>query len=133
MPRTAVVPQVLDRIDASYEGRGQLAERRERPVLGAEGERRPDLGGLLALERRIDRQLALPLERHALAIEEPRAEKVSEQLAQLVGVEAHVRIADGRAVGRQDADRFRAGPVRGRIHLHSRVEDAESIGDEVER
>ena len=95
----------------------------------AQRERGADLGGLLPLEGRIDRELALALQGHAFAVEPPGTDHVSKELAQLRGVEADVGIAHGRAVGIQDADRRGAGPVRGRVHFSSWVGDAESIGD----
>jgi len=54
---------------------------------------------------------------------------VPKELAELLGIEAHIGIADGCAVGLQDADRRGAGPVRGRVQFSSWVGDAESIGD----
>ncbi len=133
VPGPPVIPEVLDGVDAADQCGGELAERGEGPVLGSERERRAHLGGLLPLERRIDRELALALQRHALAIEPPGTDHLPKELAQLLGVEAHVRIAHGRAVGLQDADRRGAGPVRGRVHFSSWVGDAESIGDEPQR
>jgi hypothetical protein len=53
---------------------------------------------------------------------------VPEELTQLRRLEAHVDVADGTAVGGEDADRLGAGPMRGLVHSSSMVEDAESIG-----
>ena len=76
-----------------------------------------DLRGLLALEARVDGQLALTLQGDAFAVEAPRQDHPAEQLAEPGGVEPDVRIADGGAVGSEDALRRRAGPVRGRLLL----------------
>ena len=72
VPRPAVVLEVLDDVDASHDRRRELAERREHEVVGTERERAADLRRLLALERRVDGELALALERPALAVEPPR-------------------------------------------------------------
>ena len=56
-------------VDASHDGRRELAERREHEVVGTQRERAADLRRLLAFERRVDGELSLALERPALAVE----------------------------------------------------------------
>ena len=131
----AVVLEVLDRVDASDERDRQLAEGREHEIVVAERQRGADLRGLLALGPGVDGQLALALQRDALAVEPPRQDHPAEELAERRGVEADVGdVADRRAVGREDAGvpsrssaRAAAGAVRPRLKLLAM--DAERIGD----
>ena len=108
----------------------QLPERREDEIVGPQGERRADLGGLLALERGIDGQLALALQRHAFAVQPAGEHHPAQQLSQFGGVQADVGIADRGAVGRDEAERLAPAPgiVRGQ-GFSSNAGNAESIGD----
>ena len=126
----AVVLDVLDGVDAPDQRDRQLAERREDEVVGPQGERRADLGGLLTLERRIDGELALPLERHALAVQATREHHPAQQLSKVAGRQADVGVADRRAVGCDEAERLASAPGidRGQ-RFSSNAGDAESIGD----
>ena len=105
--------QVLDRVYPADECHGQLSERREHEIVGAQGEGGPDLGGLLAFERGIDGQLALSLQGHALAIQPSRQDHPAQQLSELVGLEADICVADGSAVGRDESERLAAAPCIG--------------------
>ena len=69
VPRPAVVLQVLDGVDAPDQRDGELAERRPDEIELPQGERAPDLRGLLSLEPGVDGQLALALERNAFAVQ----------------------------------------------------------------
>jgi hypothetical protein len=125
-----VVLHVLDRVDTSDECHRQFPERGEDEIVGPKGERGPDLGGLLALERGIDGQLALALQRHALLVEPPGEDHPTQQLSQFGGVKADIRIPDRGAVGLEQAERLAPAPwiVRGQ-GFSSNAGNAESIGD----
>ena len=89
-----------------------------------------DLGGLLTLERRIDGELALALERHALAVQAARQHHPAQQLSKVAGRQADIGVADRRAVGCDEAERLASAPRidRGQ-RFSSNAGDAESIGD----
>src|SRR5204863_4134806 len=72
VPGATVILEVGDGIDATRQGGGELSKRREREVVTLQRECAADLRRLLALERRIDREMALALQRDALAVEPPR-------------------------------------------------------------
>ena len=117
VPRAPVVLEVLDRIDAPQQRDRQLAEGRPHEIGVAERPRGADLRGFLALVTRVDGQLALALQRDALAIEPARQDHPSVELAERRGVEGVGDGADRRAVGREDLPGFRAAPVRGRLRV----------------
>ena len=89
-----MVLEVLDGVDSPDESGRQLPERGEDEVIGSQGRRRTDLGGLLSLEARVDGQLALTLKRDAFAIQPAGQEHPPKQLLQLVRAQADVGISD---------------------------------------
>ena len=106
-----MVREVLHRVDASHERRGQLSEGREHEVVDPERHRAADLRGFLAFESGVDGQLALALQGDALSVEPPREHHVPEHRPQLVGLETHVGVAHRGAVRGQHAHRPGAAPV----------------------
>ena len=92
------------------QGDGQLAEGREDEIVHSQSEGRSDLGGLLAFEGGVDGQLALALQGHAFAIQATGEDHPAQQLSQLVERETDIGVADGRAVGRDEAERLAAAP-----------------------
>ena len=129
MPGPAVIREVLDGVHASDERGGQLPERREDEVVGAEGERAADLRRLLAFEPGIDGELALALQRDALAIQAPRQDHPSEQL--VAGRRPEPRHRCRRPRSRPAPASGGAAPhLRCPVHRPpSRPPTAESIGD----
>src|SRR6266566_862179 len=103
VPGAAVVLQVLDGVDAPDQRDGELAERRPDEIELPQGERAPDLRRLLSLEPGVDGQLALALERDALAVQAAGEDHPAQQLSELLGREPDVGVADRGAVGREDA------------------------------
>src|SRR5207249_6924874 len=130
VPGAAVVPEVLHRIDSPNDRGGELAERWENEVLGTEREGRPDLGGLLALEGRIDGQLALPLQRDALTVEAPGKNHPAQEVPELVVRESDVEVIGGGAVDRHQPERL---GLLGHMPFTPSAATAESIGDGCER
>src|SRR4249920_1043813 len=104
VPRPAVVLEVLDDVDAPHDRRRELAERGEHEVVGAERERAADLRRLLALERRVDREFALALERPAFAVQPSRTDHQPQELAALVLGQSHLDVPDRGAIGRDEPD-----------------------------
>ena len=95
---------------------------------------RADLRGLLALERRVDGQLALALQRDALPVEPPGQDHPAQQLAELLRLQADVGVADRGAVGRDEAERLGPAPLGSFVaRFSSNAGDAESIGDAARR
>ena len=108
-----MVLQVLDGVDAPDQRDGELAERRPDEIELPQGERAPDLRGLLSLEPGVDGQLALALERDAFAVQAAGEDHPAQQLSELLGREPHVSVTDRGAVGREDAHGLGPGPMLG--------------------
>ena len=84
VPGRPVEVKVFAQVDAADHRRPELAVRGEDPVLLGQGERRPDLRGLLSDQRRVHGQLALPLERRRLEVGPPDQRHQPVQRAQVV-------------------------------------------------
>ncbi len=93
VPGPAVVLEILDLVDAAGDRCRQFPERGEDEILGPERERAPDLSRLLSFERRVDGQLPVALEGHALTVHSPSEDHQPKQLAQLVVAKPDLRVA----------------------------------------
>ena len=101
---------------------------------GPQGRALNRLSGLLSLDPGYTVSSPLALQRDALTVQASRQDHPAEQVAQAIGRRADVGVAGRRAVGREQAERLRAGPVRGRLvpgrpRLKLLATDAERIGD----
>src|SRR5207247_7723826 len=86
-----------------------------------QGEGPADLGRLLADERRIDGQLALPLQGGGLQVRPPRQRHQAVQLPELLFLEVEAGgVRARRAVDREDAEGLVAHPFLAQILAHAR-------------
>ncbi len=106
VPRPPVEVHVLDEIDAAGHRHPHLAVGGKHEVLVAQGVGAPHLRRLLTEERRIDRQLALALQRGGLEVDEPGDDHQSVQRPQVLVLEVQPlgRFPVERAVRGQDPD-----------------------------